>query len=241
MAQNNSHIESDRVDVHKSPASLGILEIAWRRKSLVGLGVLTCLIGAALFYVASTPIYQSKAQVLVVKARPDAVTGLDTRHLVIEDYVATTKPIIESPLILDRAIKMRNLDDFESFAGKEDPLDFLSKSLTVARNKSAGSNASNVLDLSFRGIRASEAPQVLAAIIESFKEYLDDIWGRSRRTRSKKSARNETTCNMSWRRRTRSTRPSSKKRRNTSAAARRGAFCRRNASAPSNCNDRPCC
>ena len=241
MAENRSPIESDRVDVHTSFATLGFLDIAWRRKSLVGLGILVSLIGGALFYASATPVYQSKAQVLVVEARPDNVTGIDTRNLVIEDYVATTKPIIESPLILDRALKMRSLDSFESFADKEDKLDALSKSLTVSRNKSAGTNASNVLDLSFRGIKQSEAPQVLEAIIESFKEYLDDTWGRSSADTLEKIRKERDACSMNWPKKTPTTRPSLKKRRNTLGAATRGAFYPRNASAPSNCNDRRCC
>src|SRR4051812_23079690 len=68
-----------------------VLEIGWRRKSLVGLGVVVGIVVGMLFYIQTTPEFQSKAQVLIVKKRPDTVTGLDTRNLAIEDFVATHK------------------------------------------------------------------------------------------------------------------------------------------------------
>ena len=72
-----------------------------------------------LYYAQATPVYQSTAQVLVVKKRPDAVTGVDTRHLAIEDYVATHQVLIRSPLIIERAIQKHDLGACESFARRE--------------------------------------------------------------------------------------------------------------------------
>jgi len=116
---------------------------------LVGLGVVVGLILGLLYYAQTTPVYQSKAQILVVKKRPDTFTGIDTRQLAIEDYVATHKTLIESPTIIEGAIQRRNLASLECFAGKEELTELIQKSLIVTRNRSAGTN-NNVLDLSFR-------------------------------------------------------------------------------------------
>ena len=150
----------------------GLLAIAWNRKYLVGLGVVVGLIGGLMFYAQATPVYQSKAQVLVVKKRPDTFTGIDTRNLAIEDFVATHKTLIESPTIIEGAIERRSLASLESFAGKPDLTELIQKSLTVARNRSAGTN-NNVLDLSFRTTDPSDSAVVLNAIIQNYKDYLD--------------------------------------------------------------------
>ncbi len=149
-----------------------LLEILWNRKSVVALGVALGLVCGMLYYAKTTPLYQSKAQILVVKKRPDTFTGIDTRNLSIEDFVATHKTLIESPTIIEGAIHRRNLANLESFAGIEELPEVLQKSLIVTRNRSAGTN-NNVLDLAFRTTKPSDAGVVLSAVIESYKDYLD--------------------------------------------------------------------
>ena len=153
-----------------------LLEIAWKRKAFIGLGVLVGLILGILFFTQARPVYQSKAQVLVVKKRPDNVTGMDTRNLAIEDYVATHQTLLKSPLIVERAVKKKNLGALECFAGEEDVTETILLSLTVARTRAAGPTASNVLDLAFRGGKADECPIVLNAIIDSYKDFLDETY-----------------------------------------------------------------
>jgi polysaccharide biosynthesis transport protein len=148
------------------------LEIAWSRKSLIGLGVVVGLTVGLLFYFLATPVYQSKAQILVVKKRPDSFTGIDTRSLSIEDFVATHKTLIESPTIIEGAVERGNLSRLDCFADKEDLTELIQKSLVVTRNRSAGTN-NNVLDLAVRTTNPGDSELVLNAIIESYKDYLD--------------------------------------------------------------------
>src|SRR5476651_2158028 len=132
-------------------AGRSLFEIAWNRKTYLALGGVVGLVLGLLFYVQATPVYQSKAQMLVVKKRPDNVTGIDTRNLAIEDYVATHKTLIESPVIIERAIQIRHLGNLESLRDKEELTEFVKKNLTVVRNRGAGAATSNILDLAFRG------------------------------------------------------------------------------------------
>src|SRR4051794_24505170 len=119
MTQTAMSMESQQEGSSAYLVGRGLLEIAWNRKSLVALGIVVGLVLGLLYYVQATPVYQSKAQVLVVKKRPDNITGMDTRHLAIEDYVATHQTLIKSPLIVERAIQKRNLAALESLAHKE--------------------------------------------------------------------------------------------------------------------------
>src|SRR5579884_3622030 len=106
----------EQLGVTALQASRGYLEIAWQRKNLIALWVVAALVVGVLYWAQATRVYQAKAQVLVIKKRPDNVTGLDTRNLVIEDYVATHQALIKSPLIIDRAIKRHNLDQLKCLA-----------------------------------------------------------------------------------------------------------------------------
>jgi capsular exopolysaccharide synthesis family protein len=166
-------LESATAEPAAIQAGHGILEIVWERKSYFALGVVVALVIGLLYYVQATPVYQSRAQVLVVKKHPDNVTGMDTRHLVIEDYVATHQMLIKSPVIIEQAIQKRNLGALESFAGKDDLVETILKALTVARNKATGAT-SNILDLSFRATQPADSATVLNAIIDCYKDFLDE-------------------------------------------------------------------
>src|SRR5262249_61877218 len=65
--------------------------IVWQRKALVLLGLAVALVLGGLLYSQTPPVYQSSAQVLVVKKRPDVVmpNPADQRAAYVEDYLAT--------------------------------------------------------------------------------------------------------------------------------------------------------
>ncbi len=157
-------------------AGLGLVEIAWQRKQLVALGIVVALVIAVVYFSQARRIYESTAQVLIVKKRPDSVTGLDTRHLAIEDYVSTHQALIRSPLIVDGAIRKRNLQDLKCFADETENLtEVVIKALSVSRNRSTGTN-NNVLVLSYRAVDAEDASVILGAVIESYKNFLDETY-----------------------------------------------------------------
>src|SRR5205807_1005264 len=81
-----------------------------------------------------------------------------------------------SPLIVERAIQKRNLAALASLAHKEDLTEFVIKALSVSRNRAAGSNTSNVLDLSFRGTSATECPIILSALLDTYKDFLEETY-----------------------------------------------------------------
>jgi uncharacterized protein involved in exopolysaccharide biosynthesis len=98
--------ESSAVDFEGgySPAVASPLQVAWRRKSLVLLGLVSSLGLGTLYFVKAAPVYSSAAQVLVVKKQPDAVpvSTVDGRMAVMEDYLATHTTLIRSPEIVRR-------------------------------------------------------------------------------------------------------------------------------------------
>ena len=86
--------------------------VFWRRKALVAAGTVVGLVIAALVYAQSTPVYQSPAQVLVVKksSGADAPGGRRlARHLRgrLRDHPAASSSRVQ--LIVERAVKKRDL------------------------------------------------------------------------------------------------------------------------------------
>ncbi len=145
-------------------------------KQLLIVGVLVGLAAAFLYFAKAPRVYESTAQVLVVKKRPDTVTGLDTRNLAIEDYVATHQTLLRSPVIVERAIKKGNLWSLSCFTDEtEDLTEVIIKALNVSRNKTAGPS-NNVLNLSFRSTDGADCETVLNAVIGSYKDFLEETY-----------------------------------------------------------------
>ncbi|MBY0526630.1 MAG: polysaccharide biosynthesis tyrosine autokinase [Gemmataceae bacterium] len=172
----------------EGPRGQGLLQvahIAWQRRSLLLFGVGLGLLFGGIYFVAAPPTYQSTTQVLVVKKRPDEVTGKDTRNLAIEDYVATQQTLVGSPLIIEHAIEKRSLSTLPTFAGWEkdyadggDTLpDVIRKRISVTRNRGGVSGYNNaVLDLSFRGKTPEDCQVVLEGVLASYREFLDETY-----------------------------------------------------------------
>src|SRR6478672_11212403 len=86
-----------------SPASSperSLWQVVWQHKLLFILGGLCGLGLALLYYVTCTPVYQTSAQILVVRKRLDPTAGPDTRQGPVEDYVSTQRALMKSPLIV---------------------------------------------------------------------------------------------------------------------------------------------
>ena len=171
----NEHPENEFHEVPPA-ASRGFLPILWQRKALVVLGLVLGLAGGFLFYWQREPVYQASALVLVRKlnSQPLQAAGPDMRLSYFEDYMATHVVVIRSPLIVDRAIKKKDLASMKSFEASGDPLGQILSSLAVNRDtKETTGGANNVVYLSFRGPIADECGKVLTAVIDSYQEYLD--------------------------------------------------------------------
>ncbi len=159
--------------------SRNLLLVFWRRKALVLTGTAVGLVIAGLVYAQSTPVYLSTAQVLVVKKSGGAVPleGGDPRATYMEDYLTTHILLIKSQLIVERAVKKHNLGNLPSLQGKGDPAGAIRAGLGAEREKDASGGApNNVINLSYSCSAAEDCPAVLSAIIDSYKEFLDETY-----------------------------------------------------------------
>jgi polysaccharide biosynthesis transport protein len=178
VSQRFEDLDADAQDTQPARAPRNVFQVVWQRKSLVALGAVIGLVLGSLLYAQRAPVYQSAAQILVVKKRSGEVMQFaggsgDPRVSYVEDYLATHLVLIKSPLIVERAVKKRDLQSLKSFDGMGDPTGAILGTLIVARDKESGTGPSNILNLSFRGPGAEDCAKVLSAVIESYQEFLD--------------------------------------------------------------------
>jgi succinoglycan biosynthesis transport protein ExoP len=156
----------------------GILGIAWRRKSLIILGGVVGLIIGALYYSRQPAVYQSSASVLIIKKQQDAMPaqGVDAGSKFMEDYLMTHLIILKSPAIADLALKKGQLGKLKSLAGVGDPQAVIMGSLTVSRDTQGTSGSTSILNLSYKGPIPEDCAVILAAVVESYKDFLDKTY-----------------------------------------------------------------
>jgi capsular exopolysaccharide synthesis family protein len=160
------------------PDFADLLRVAWRRKTALALGMLLGLALGTLYELQCPPVYRSEAQVLVTKKRPEAVTADGRNMSPIEDYATTHRILMQSPVIIERAIPLGKLDSLESFAGIQGDLtEAIGKKLTVTNvSKDTGGTANCVLQLSFRGTVADECSTVVNAVLDSYQSFLAETY-----------------------------------------------------------------
>jgi capsular exopolysaccharide synthesis family protein len=159
--------------------SRNVLLVCWQRRSLVLLGAAAGLVIGVLYYAQKRPVYQSGAKILVVKRNAGAlpVAGGDPRLTVFEDFVSTHLELLTSPVIVERAVKKRNLGALPSLAGG-DPGGVIRAGLQAFRTppKDASTPPNNIINLSYRGGDSADAEEVLQAVIDSYRDFLDETY-----------------------------------------------------------------
>ena len=155
------------------------LQIGWRHKTLIALGVIVGLVLGSFYFTQKKPVYSSTAQVLVTKKRPDTVpvSGIDINPAFYEDYLTTHQAIIRSPVLIGQAVKKQGLQALQCFTDKGDPTAQIRQALVVAKEKEAGSASSNILEFTFKSTNPADCQVVLDAVIDSYKEFLDTTYG----------------------------------------------------------------
>lgn len=150
-----------------------------RRWPLVLLGVISGVILGLAYYAQAAPVYESKAQVLVIKRGGSLLSGGDTmRFSYMEDYVSTQQTLIKSKKVMGAAAKRIGEVKLQ-IPLPEDPqrTDALVNGITVSRDKDAASiGGSNVLNLAFRSGDATDCKRILDTIIAAYQEELKTVY-----------------------------------------------------------------
>jgi succinoglycan biosynthesis transport protein ExoP len=151
---------------------LALLQVARRRKSLILLGVVVALVIGALYYAQCPPVYEARAELLVIRKRPEGVPGLDPTRGTSEDYLSTQAGILKSPLVVNRAIQEHDLRAVPGLHATGDLSADIIAHLKVGRDPKDIHNS--ILDLAFRSTNREGSNLVLSSVVEAYKEFLEE-------------------------------------------------------------------
>ncbi len=171
-----------QAQVPATDTSPNLLVAMLRRWPWLLLGIGTGIVLGLLQYMQRAPVYQSSAQLLVVKNRPEMIAGTsgDARVQYVEDYVTPQVILLKSEALLQLAEK--RLDAEKPYQvpppeGVAARIAFLKTRFDVVREKEPGTNAlSNVLLLTFKAPHAGDTPKYLRAIIAAYREELSGAY-----------------------------------------------------------------
>ncbi len=147
------------------------LAFPWRRKGIV-LSML--LIGLGLgytYFVRTPPVYQSRAQVLIIEESAKLpVEGVEFSMSSDEIH----QLLIQSQTVLEDAVVRGELSQLPSLRDEPSPERVIMGGLTV---ETAATNwgTGNVLDVAYQGSHREDCPKILRAVIDAYKEFLAEF------------------------------------------------------------------
>ena len=162
--------QADHPDITKRLAPDAPLSTEWKPE-LLG-GVVVALVLGALYFAQAAPVYESEAQVLVVKKRPDVlpVAGNGLGATPSEDFIPTHQGILKSALIVNDAVQKAKLHSLDSLRDTKRVTERILKRLKATRSGKAGS-MTNIIDVSFRANDPQDADTVLNAVLDALVEH----------------------------------------------------------------------
>ena len=156
----------------------GVAGILRRRHRMILGCVLVCLFFAGFSLLVSGKLHQASARLLVMDPGgvPLEASGRDANRLIqgIEDEIPTHISLIGSQVIVRRAIESIGLNNIRSLSG----MDIDTATRAVSRELSAvrPDRQAKIIQVSYVAITAEEAIQVLSAVMESYKAFLDEVY-----------------------------------------------------------------
>lgn len=175
MSQVAEWTEAESPEMAQSGGGLDVVGMLWRQK-WVALAITAIALGLGYLYCKKvTPVYKSSAKVLLIKRHADLPVGSE-RKVNYEDQLATHMTLICSPAVVSRAVAKHQLGALPSLREAEDATRAIISGLQA---KPAGDRQvmdPNVMIVSYEGPDARDCQRVLAAVVESYQEYLGDTY-----------------------------------------------------------------
>ncbi len=170
---------SDSLVYDDSPSLAGeLFRATWLGRRRLALMVLFGgLLGVAYWQLGPRE-YESEAHVLVLSKRPNMVAegGLAPAHF--DDYVAVHRVLIESPLIIEQAIREHRLHDLASLqhSGASN-VETIIEGLTIRRgHRDLGTHSDNMVTLTYRSTVAEDCQQIIDAVLACYLKFLHDTF-----------------------------------------------------------------
>ena len=159
------------------------LAVLARRWPLLAVGLAAGVLLGVLIQMSSTRIYQSTAQLLVVKKRADPVGGLE-RSSSADDYVGAQITIIKSEQVRRLAAQeLRKMPVVEKLPEDDGVVaEMLALGLDVSRDRESavpGTIGNGIVNVSFKWTHPADAKTYLEAVVKAYQDVLSSVYGSS--------------------------------------------------------------
>lgn len=165
-------------------SSPNLIQSVLRRWPLLLIGALAGGVVGLLAYATQPPVYQSTAQLQVVKKDPSRI---DLRSGYVDDYVANQLELIRSePILVAASQSKKMLEATPEFVAQLKGDDYtafrvLRSNFSATRNRdtAVGMMGNSIVNLAYTGADPRDTQVVLEAIIATYKQELENISNRS--------------------------------------------------------------
>ena len=170
MPISTSEVGSSLSNAQWRGGHLDYVKLAHRYKYWLICGLFCGVLVGHLVYRKAGPEYTATAKILVSKraAGPIKADGETETWGDRGEHIA----LIMSPLIVEKAISLHQLDKLPSMRRSKDPVDDVLESLKVQRSAGHDRSVLNVLDITVTNPRREDARAIANAIIDAYEHYL---------------------------------------------------------------------
>lgn len=176
MSQAAEWTAVDSPEMAQAQGGLDLFAIAWQRKWIAVCMIIIGLGLGYLYFLQATPVYESEAQILLIKEEADLPMASAEGEVNYEDELSTHMILIQSPLIVKKAVEDYDLASLPSLRGQLDPIGAIISGLKATRGGDRETPDPNVFVLSYEGMEPSDCPKVLDAIFHSYQESLGETY-----------------------------------------------------------------
>ncbi|MGN6504233.1 MAG: polysaccharide biosynthesis tyrosine autokinase [Tepidisphaeraceae bacterium] len=150
----------------KSARAESIAEILWRRKQIVVVVFLLCLMAAAVALKAIPKRMTVVSRVLVNRNLP---ANADKNAADLPTFLNTQAELIRSATVLSTAMGAPGLDQLSFFNGSDNPINTLKDHLVVNPQPQ-----SSIIDIQLSSTKPDEATRIVSAVAEAYTAYIAD-------------------------------------------------------------------
>jgi len=176
MSQAAKWTAVDAPEMAQDQGGLDLFAVAWQRKWIALCMVVIALGLGYLYFLQATPVYQSEAQILLIKEEANLPMASAEGEVNYEDELSTHMILIQSPLIIRKAVEDYDLASLPSLRGNPNPVGAIIEGLKATRGGDRQTPDPNVFVLAYDGVDAEDCPKVLDAIYHSYQESLGETY-----------------------------------------------------------------
>lgn len=143
-----------------------IVEILWRRKQLVFIVFLLCVVSAAVLLKVTPKRVPVESRVLVTRNLP---ANADPNTVDLPTFLNTQAELIRSATVLASAMGGPNMEAMSLFEGSDNPINVLKERLEVEPRPQT-----NVISIRLASTNPDEAEQIVDAVVKAYVYYVAD-------------------------------------------------------------------